>query len=481
MERDIPVYRHRLLSWFSIVLAVVAMAASTHSALAQSAIELTGTLHIIWGSLVPGLPPDHPTAPLYQLVDDSGQVFTLDGVEELTVEAGGPLRFNRKRVQITGILDPETNRVEVLTIKLAEVIIESHILGEHRLGPQKWVTILCRFGDATGVTPQPVTFFEDLMDFMDVYWRELSYDNINLSGSQVVGWFNLPQSRSAYLDDPLTHFPGHTLNFHKIAEDCTSAADPVVNFPDFDGINLLFNQDLDCCSWGGSDTLTRDGVSKVYHMTWMATWGWGNQGVLGQEMGHGFGLPHSSGPYTATYDSHWDVMSSAFGTCSMPDPEFGCVGVHTIGVYKDALGWIADARRYVATTAPDQSIFIERLAQPGASGFLVAQIPIGGSTTNFYTVESRRFVGFDDQIPGEAIVIHMVDTTRGDRQAQVVDADGNGDPNDDGARWLPGELFADPVNNISVAVTEETDSGFRVVINPTPKDPNVPPFTAVFR
>lgn len=469
MNREIKLFMPRLLSWLSIVLAVATMAASTNSALAQSEIiELRGILNIIWGNIGPDLPPDHPTAPEYLLVDDSGQVFALDSVEEVTKEAGGPLRFNRKRVRITGNLDPETNRVKVLTVEQeAPPEVESHIWGDHRLGPQKWVTILCRFGDSTGVTPEPVTFFEDLMTFMDNYWKELSYDNINLSGSQVVGWFNLPQSRAAYLDDPTTHFAGHTLNFGKIAEDCTAAADAAVNFPDFDGINLMFNQDLDCCSWGGSLTLTRDGVTETYHMTWMATWGWGNQGVLGQEMGHGFGLPHSSGPYAATYDSNWDVMSNAFGTCSLPGPDFGCVGVHTIGLHKDALGWIPDARRYVATSDPNQLIFIERLAQPGASEFLVAKIPIGGSTTNFYTVESRKFVGFDNQVPGEAIVIHTVDTTRGDRNAQVVDPDGNDDPNDDGAQWLPGERFEDTVNNISVCVTEETDSGFWVAINCT--------------
>jgi M6 family metalloprotease-like protein len=305
------------------------------------------------------------------------------------------------------------------------------------------------------------------MNNMDIYWRELSYENANLVGSTVVGWFNMPQARADYLDGP-----GGQLNHAEIAEDCTAAADAFVNFPDYLGINLMFNQDLDCCSWGGSSVLNRDGISRIYSITWMATWGWGNHNVMGHEMGHGFGLPHSSGPYTATYDSQWDVMSGG-GTCSPPDPTFGCLGVHTIGFHKDALGWIPDSRRYMATTGPDQSIFIERLAQPGTSGYLVAQIPIGGSTTNFYTVEARKFVGFDQQVPGEAIVIHLVDTIRGDRLAQVVDVDSipNSNPNDDGAMWLPGEVFTDTVNNIAIAIMEDTGSGYRIIINPTNRPP----------
>ena len=71
----------------------------------------------------------------------------------------------------------------------------------------------------------------------------------------------------------------------------------------------------------------------------------------------------------------------------------------------------------------------------------MAQIPIGDSPTDFYTVETRLFAGYDDEIPDEAVVIHKVDTTLEDRLAQVVDVDNNGDPNDAGAMWTPGEIF----------------------------------------
>jgi hypothetical protein len=101
----------------------------------------------------------------------------------------------------------------------------------------------------------------------------------------------------------------------------------------------------------------------------------------------------------------------------------------------------------------------------------MAKIPIGGSSTNFYTVEARRFVGYDSQIPAEALVIHKVDTTLEDRNAQVVDSDNNGNPNDSGAMWLPGETFTDAGNGISVKVNRATSSSYEVTVNPVP--PNV--------
>jgi hypothetical protein len=76
-------------------------------------------------------------------------------------------------------------------------------------------------------------------------------------------------------------------------------------------------------------------------------------------------------------------------------------------------------------------------------------------------------------------VIHKVDTTLQDRNAQVVDSDGDGDPNDAGARWLPGETFTDTANGISVKVNGETSSGYDITINPAPPEvTNVTPHNA---
>jgi uncharacterized repeat protein (TIGR01451 family) len=102
---------------------------------------------------------------------------------------------------------------------------------------------------------------------------------------------------------------------------------------------------------------------------------------------------------------------------------------------------------------------------PAGGDYLMAKIPIRGSATEFYTVEARRFLGYDAQVPGEAIVIHRVNTTLDDRLAQVVDPDGNGDPNDAGAMWRPGETFTDAANGITVAVLSSGPTGFEVSIS----------------
>ena len=98
----------------------------------------------------------------------------------------------------------------------------------------------------------------------------------------------------------------------------------------------------------------------------------------------------------------------------------------------------------------------------------MAEIPIGDSDTDFYTVETRLFVGYDDEIPDEAVVIHRVDTTLADRLAQVVDIDNNGDTNDAGAMWTPGEIFTDSENGLQVSIDAAYSTGYQVTINTNP-------------
>jgi hypothetical protein len=130
-----------------------------------------------------------------------------------------------------------------------------------------------------------------------------------------------------------------------------------------------------------------------------------------------------------------------------------------------------------------KEITIKRLGQaltdPATNNYLIGQIPIKGSSTQFYTVEARRFAGYDKhvngRIPGEGIVIHKVDTTLSERNAKVVDSttvDKN--RNDVGTMWLPGKTFTDKFNGITVKIIGQytpsgssTPSGYNLQIQRT--------------
>jgi N-acetylneuraminic acid mutarotase len=393
----------------------------------------------------------------HHLVDEKGAATELELEPSLLRRHAGGSALDRKRVKVRGQARAD-GRFEVTGVEPEVGPTAQDAQPASLAGAFPYVTILCKFADAPTVEPRPAGTYRTWLTstsapYLDHYWREQSFDQINKSGSQVVGWFTLPQPHSYYL-------PNGSLDHEAAANDCTNAADASVYFPSYYGINLQFNQSLGCCSYGGSLTLDNDGQLKSYGMTFMADWA--DLAVYAHEEGHSLGLPHSSGPYGQTYDSRWDIMSNSYVFYDFNISSY--IPQHTISHHKDMLGWIPSSRIATFARNTTRTFTLERLARPGTGNYLMAKIPIdlaANAPRVFYIVEARRFVGrYDSHVPGEAVVIHQVDPAR--REAHVVDVDNNGDPNDAGAMWTPGETFADSPNKVFVRVDGMTATGFQV-------------------
>jgi hypothetical protein len=435
---------------------------------ARQPAAVTGWLSIVWPDPRPGKTP--PVDQEYLLSTDDGETIRLLIPEPVARAAGGVFKLDGKRVRVAGLLVANPNAalhasLDVQSIQLAPGSDGAPLDPEGVTGSQPWVSILCKFADKSA-EPKTLSYFQGMYGSsypgLDHYWREVSFNNVNVAGSNAVGWYTLPQPYSYYVYD--NNGDGSVdLDFDRATTDCLGVADAAVNFANFVGVNLMFNDDLGCCAYGGGHFMNRDGVERVWHMTWEPPWGYTDITVMGHEMGHGFGLPHSSGQYGATYDNQWDVMSDTWSNCDRStDPVYGCLGQHTISPHKDQLGWIAPAEKFTATGG-QSTITLEQLALPQTSNYKMAQIPIDGAT-RFYTVEARRQNGYDYKLPGQGVIIHEVDLTRS-RPAQVVDADNNGNTGDAGAIWTPGETFVDAANVISVAINSATATGWVVTIN----------------
>ena len=334
------------------------------------------------------------------------------------------------------------------------------------IGAVPFVTILCRYADVPAVPVSPAqvavvqgTSYPGTADF----FGELSAGAADLRGNTVVGWYTLPAPRSRYVQNNVVDVAG-------LAADCAAAADTDVYFPQFYGINIQVNGPLatretapfDPLSYGGSLQLSLDGGPRVYGVTWLADLHALNYTVVTHEMGHAFGWPHSSGPYQQTYDSQWDLMSVGY---LFRDPAYGWLGAHTVAYHKDLSGWLPPSRVYLPPGPDSVVIDLVRTAlPPPGGGYLMAKLPLAGTPGQFYTVETRRTAGYDRGLPADGVVIHKVDPTLGDRQAQVVDVDNNGNPNDAAAVWTPGERFTDLQDSVSVAVLSAIPAGYRVSI-----------------
>ena len=463
----------KVVMLFTFLVFVPGQAESFQASMPHSA---TGWFTILWGD---GHSNSDGKKTRYTLTDDTGKTTRLFVSDTVARSIGGVLSINRKRVAVKGSLASvpasggSSSILKVSSIQILPSVspltegLEKSL--EHAVsGSKPWISIMCKFSDYAD-EPKDLSYFIEMYSNVkpgfDHYWREQSYGQVNVVGSGAAGWYTLPHPESYY--NPSDTRGGTDLDL--LASDCIGAADASVDFEQYDGINMMFNSNFDNgYAWGGGRYMTLDGVSKVWRTTWEPPWGYSDITVIAHEMGHGFGLPHSSGAYGKTYDNVWDVMSDTWSNCDRSsDPIYGCLGQHTIAYHKDILGWIPADQKYIANR--NGTVLLDHIALSSTANYRMIQIPIAGLGTHFYTVEVRQMEGYDVKLPGKAVIIHEVDTTR-PRPANVIDADGNGNTGDAGAMWTAGETFTDAANKIKVKVLSGTPTGFKVSIE-TPDKP----------
>ncbi|MFK8017555.1 MAG: thrombospondin type 3 repeat-containing protein [Gammaproteobacteria bacterium] len=408
----------------------------------------------------------------FQLTTSSGKVFALDIPTALLRTAGGIEALNGERVVATLNLSSSRTVADVQSLELV-----SATRGVSRMieGSRPWITVTCKFNDVSA-EPRSLGYFQSMYDNtpgrLDDYWREVSYNNIDIVGSTALDWEDLPGPQSSYVPSPGS---GTSADLDQLFIDCINEVDDFVDFSlggtdGYEGINLMFNDRLDCCAWGGGRFATIDGVSKVWRTTWNPPFSYTNVAVIAHEMGHGFGLPHAnnSDGDSSPYDSPWDVMSAAT-SYTVDDPVYGALGKHVNSYHKDRLGWIAGSERFVASDDAVATITIDPLGSATTDTYRMARIPISGS--RYYTVEVREAVGqYEADLPGNGggdrvVIIHNVDPSRRE-PAWVIDSNTPVATFSDteGVMWRSGETFNDAANSITVTVGALTATGFEVQI-----------------
>jgi len=444
----------------------------------------TGLLSIIWGDEI-----GEKTSVIYTLTNAMGQRTRLQINDEVSKKLGGILQYNGKQVTVRGAwvstpdssgtpADPEAQPEEIFNVDIIKLIVPPESSaptpegapGPHGVaGSHPWITIMCKCSDIAD-EPEDYAFFEgmysDTEPGLDHYWQELSYATFDVNGSIVAGtgWYTLPHDDAHY--NPTATSGGADKS--ALMMDCIAAADADVDFSLYEGINMMFNWNFDRgWAWGGgTGTITLDGVTKSWRVTWEPPWAYANVSVIAHEMGHGFGLPHSTAiDWTSVYDNAWDVMSQDRYNCASGsvhrDATYGCMAQHTISHHKDLLEVIPAAKIMTLIPGTSVTINLDDLAAPPSTGYHMVKIPIGTSAESFYTVEARRHTGYDEKLPGEAVIIHKIETYT----AVLVPSASATDP---GVMWTVGETFTDAANGIEVTVNATTASGFEVTISNRP-------------
>jgi hypothetical protein len=269
-------------------------------------------------------------------------------------------------------------------------------------GSVPWSIILCRSSDS-GPPPRDAAHYQNLVvnrgtGGLADYWRDVSYQNVNLDGSAVRGWYTVPKTTAEW--------QGLADRWAKVAA-CEEAArnDPNQPYTIPAGHRRVF------VTWPGIDFFGWNGGAFVDSNV--------DVGGLAHEGGHGLGLNHSFSTnfeylnvwwaQIAEYDDPWDAMS--WGNAFRVPTPFGDGPPWMIAYNLDRMGWLPRSR--IVNSGADgrqrATVTLAALGHPEAPGALVVRVPF--DTTDpmrYYTIEFRRKTRWDAGIPSDTILIHEV-------------------------------------------------------------------------
>ena len=458
------------------------------------AAPLQGRLELEWGDAAPGSQVPHVFK--VAVVDDAGRRHELDPDQALRA-AGDLYALYQRRVAVSLVPQAQSKTVTVTVtatgLPAAEAIVPVDDLapvapqGGRPLpkageitskvaGVTVWATLMCKFSDIA-TEQKTLSFFQGqygtAIGQLDHYWREVSYNQINLTGSAAYGWYTLPQPRSYYVTKDADNKDKADLT--KLFQDCIAAADADVNFAangGLQGVNMMFNGDLDGYAWGGSRCATLDGINKCWSTTWNPPWSFNNLAPLSHEMGHAYGLPHAnnSDGDTDPYDNPWDVMSDGWSN-AVKHATYGSLPKH-INIYsRNRLGWVAAARKATFQSGEAmRTLTIDRASLAGSGNVQMLTLSYPDSSTRYYTVEVRMKTGnYEAALAGNAVIIHEVQTSRKEPSWSVDASDPPANrANNEGSMFKVGERWISPDGLFRVTVLQATTNGFVVELRGVP-------------
>jgi immune inhibitor A len=252
------------------------------------------------------------------------------------------------------------------------------------------------------------------------YYLENSYGNFDLTGG-ISGWHRMPRNYAYYVDGQ-RGFGAYPRNARKLTEDAIAAADPYVDFSQYDNdgpdgipdsgdddgyVDALFVvhagpgyettgnvNDIHSHAWATTSPVAVDGV---YAYRYSMEPDEGKIGVFCHEFGHVLGLPDL---YDYGYDSQavgdWTIMASGSWGSGGAKP------VHFDAWSKVQLGFV--------TPAVPAGNLIDVAVERVEDNPVIYKVWTNGAPGNqYFLFEHRRKYSFDYNVPAKGIVIYHVD------------------------------------------------------------------------
>jgi hypothetical protein len=230
------------------------------------------------------------------------------------------------------------------------------------------------------------------------YFDKMSHGNVDLSGSQVFGWFTLP--------NPHTDSPAYVVNTEGDPYKVAKAQNWLVDLAR--SVAVSNDVPLDDFPHGVVMMNTNQGILFGQQGGWAAVCDGGNcqPCMLGQEMGHPYGLDHSRRAGSlADYQDSWDIMSTLNSCHMVPGGPYGVFGPGLNAANMRGRGWLDRSRVLSLDSGKGmlpRTVQLRPLHARELPGYLALEI-------DDYIIEFRDKRGWDVGIPQPAVFVHSFD------------------------------------------------------------------------
>jgi hypothetical protein len=274
-----------------------------------------------------------------------------------------------------------------LTPSIAEIL--AGLEGED----SPWAVLLCKFSDDSSEVA-PREHYERLFtraangsSNMVDFFRDVSHGSLNLGRSEVFGWYTLSIDKAAYAGNVPTPPPGQ-VNRGGLFDLCKQkASEEGVDLSRFKGVVVSMAGQVDLFGFLGGMGAMCDSLSL-------------KPSLLGQEMGHGYGLDHARRDGSnEEYADPWDVMSTA-NAYMAEGGEYELTGPALNAANMRSRGWLDETRVWRGSSSSSAAtVELRPLHRRDLPGLLAAEL-------GPYLVEFRMKENWDAPIPRSCVLVH---------------------------------------------------------------------------
>ena len=340
--------------------------------------------------------------------------------------------------------------------------------------PGSWLVLLCKAADDSG-EPHPKSFYEELFskdkrDLLFDYFKAVSNETVDVSGTEVYGWFPMMVKAA----DISARNNGTQVKRDQTARDCKASAlggivatgisiDP----QNYAGVITVINVPVD---WGDtgehSVVLPADiELSAIEHEMLHAGYigpqhSWAASRDTSDD--HVWANARSKDNGDVEYGDCWDIMSyigCTYMFATLTTPDRGRQGPELEAAYRQKAKWLPGDRVQNVVGRTTQ-VTLAPLSDPSKPGSLLAKIDI--PRNNYYVtyvVEYRERSRFDRGIPNNAVVIREQRGNGMNIVTYLVQR------RDGSVAWRKGDIFTDTGNYLRISVDDIVPGAATVTIN----------------